>query len=47
MLDISGSMEALDFQLEGDDVSRLTAVQHVIKEFVLGSRSSGLTGPAG
>lgn len=44
VLDISGSMEALDFQLEGEDVSRLKAVQHVISEFVLGSRASGLSG---
>ena len=44
VLDISGSMEALDFQLEGRDVSRLEAVQHVITEFVLGSRQSGLSG---
>src|SRR5579872_7421962 len=44
VLDISGSMEALDFQLAGRDVSRLTAVQHVIEEFVLGSRSSRLSG---
>lgn len=46
VLDISGSMEALDFQLEGRDVSRLTAVKHVIQEFVLGSRGSGLSGRA-
>jgi Ca-activated chloride channel family protein len=44
VLDISGSMEAIDFQLEGRDVSRLEAVKHVIQEFVLGSRSSGLSG---
>ncbi len=44
VLDISGSMEALDFQLDGRDVSRLEAVQHVITEFVLGSRQSGLSG---
>jgi Ca-activated chloride channel family protein len=44
VLDVSGSMEALDFQLEDHDVSRLTAVKHVIKEFVLGSRSLGLAG---
>ena len=44
VLDTSGSMEALDFQLEGQDVSRLTAVKHVIKEFVLGSRELGLSG---
>ena len=44
VLDISGSMEAIDFQLEGRDVSRLDAVKHVIQEFVLGSRASGLSG---
>ena len=44
VLDISGSMEALDFQLEGEDVSRLEAVQHVIGEFVLGNKSQGLNG---
>lgn len=43
-LDVSGSMEALDFQLNGEDVSRLDAVKHVIQEFVLGSRKSGLPG---
>ena len=44
VLDISGSMEAIDFQLGGKDVSRLEAVKHVIEEFVLGSRGSGLSG---
>jgi Ca-activated chloride channel homolog len=44
VLDISGSMEAIDFQLAGRDVSRLEAVKHVIQEFVLGSRASGLSG---
>ncbi len=44
VLDVSGSMEAIDFQLNGQDVSRLEAVKHVIEEFVLGSRSSGLPG---
>jgi Ca-activated chloride channel family protein len=44
VLDISGSMEAIDFQLAGRDVSRLAAVKHVIQEFVLGSRASGLSG---
>ena len=44
VLDISGSMEALDFHLAGNDVSRLDAVKHVISEFILGSRASGLTG---
>lgn len=44
VLDISHSMEALDFQLDGEDVSRLAAVKHVIAKFVLGSPSSGLAG---
>lgn len=44
VLDVSGSMEALDFQLSGRDVSRLEAVKHVITEFVLGSRASRLSG---
>jgi Ca-activated chloride channel family protein len=44
VLDVSGSMEAVDFQLAGHDVNRLTAVKHVIGEFVLGSRTNGLAG---
>ena len=44
VLDVSGSMEALDFQLAGKDVSRLEAVKHVISEFVIGSRTFGLSG---
>jgi Ca-activated chloride channel family protein len=44
VLDVSGSMEAIDFQLGGRDVSRLDAVKHVVREFVLGSRASGLSG---
>jgi Ca-activated chloride channel family protein len=44
VLDVSGSMDAMDFQLDGRDVSRLDAVKHVIQEFVLGSRASGLSG---
>ena len=44
VLDISGSMEAVDFQLAGSDVNRLTAVKHVIGEFILGSRANGLAG---
>jgi Ca-activated chloride channel family protein len=44
VIDVSGSMDAIDFQLDGHDVSRLEAVKHVIQEFVLGSRASGLTG---
>lgn len=44
VLDTSGSMEAIDFQLGGQDVSRIDAVKHVVGEFVLGSRASGLKG---
>ncbi len=44
VLDVSGSMEALDFQLGGKEVSRLEAVKNVVREFVLGSRASGLPG---
>lgn len=44
VLDISGSMEALDFELDGKQDSRLNAVKHVFKQFALGSKSSGLKG---
>ncbi len=44
VLDISGSMEALDFQLSSKEVSRLEAVKHVVSEFIEGSRRSGLQG---
>jgi len=44
VLDVSGSMEALDFELEGKEVNRLKAVKHVVREFVIGSRASGLKG---
>jgi len=44
VLDVSGSMEAVDFQLGGREVNRLKAVKHVVGEFVLGSRESGLSG---
>ena len=33
-LDTSGSMEALDFQLDGDPVTRLTAVKKVVSDFI-------------
>lgn len=33
-LDTSGSMQALDFQLDGKPVSRLTAVKKVVKDFI-------------
>lgn len=44
VLDVSGSMEALDFQLEGEQVDRLAAVKQVISDFVLGSRRQRLAG---
>jgi len=44
VLDISGSMEALDFEINGKQDSRVNAVKHVFKEFVLGSKDSGLPG---
>ena len=44
VLDVSGSMQALDFEIDGKNVSRLDAVKHVVQEFVLGSRQSGLSG---
>ena len=44
VLDVSGSMEALDFQLNDKEVSRLEAVKHVVSEFISGSRRSGLPG---
>jgi Ca-activated chloride channel family protein len=33
-LDTSGSMQALDFQLDGEPVSRLTAVKKVVSDFI-------------
>ncbi len=33
-LDTSGSMQALDFELDGEPVSRLAAVKHVVGEFI-------------
>jgi Ca-activated chloride channel homolog len=44
VLDVSGSMEALDFQLKDKEVSRLEAVKHVVSEFISGSRARGLPG---
>jgi Ca-activated chloride channel homolog len=44
VLDISGSMEALDFHLNDKDVNRLEAVKYVIQQFVLGSTQLGLKG---
>jgi Ca-activated chloride channel family protein len=44
VLDVSGSMEALDFELDGQNVNRLEAVKHVITNFVLGSDDNKLAG---
>ena len=44
VLDVSGSMEALDFELDGQNVNRLEAVKHVITNFVLGSEDGKLAG---
>lgn len=44
VLDISGSMEALDFQLQGKDVDRLSAVKFIVGEFIQGNRKIGLAG---
>jgi Ca-activated chloride channel family protein len=37
LVDVSGSMEALDFNLGGQQVNRLEAIKHVFREFVLGN----------
>ena len=44
VLDVSGSMEALDFELDGQNVNRLEAVKHVITDFVIGSDDDKLAG---
>jgi Ca-activated chloride channel homolog len=44
VLDVSGSMEAVDFQIDGKEVNRLEAVKHVISQFVIGSRDGRLPG---
>lgn len=44
VLDISGSMEAEDFEIDGKSVNRLVAVQHVVKKFVQGSSQGKLAG---
>jgi Ca-activated chloride channel family protein len=44
VLDVSGSMEALDFELDGQNVNRLEAVKYVITNFVLGSDDGKLAG---
>lgn len=44
VVDVSGSMEALDYEVNGERASRVSAVKHVFKEFVLGSKDSKLPG---
>jgi Ca-activated chloride channel family protein len=39
-VDISGSMRALDFSLDGESVSRLEAVKKIFQEFVTGNKKS-------
>ncbi|MCP4593250.1 MAG: VWA domain-containing protein [bacterium] len=36
LVDVSGSMEALDFNLDGEQVNRLAAIKAVFRKFVLG-----------
>ena len=44
VVDVSGSMDALDFQLDDQAISRINAVKHVVKDFILGSKESELAG---
>jgi Ca-activated chloride channel family protein len=44
VIDKSGSMEAVDYELNGKSVNRINAVKHVFREFVAGSKESGLPG---
>lgn len=43
-LDVSGSMEALDFQLDGRNDNRINAVKYVVRNFVTGSKELKLSG---
>jgi len=43
-LDRSGSMEALDFQLKGEQVNRLAVVKQVFRDFVAGTGTGKLSG---
>lgn len=45
-LDISGSMRAIDFDLNGKTCDRLEAVKYVVKNFVTGSKELNLNGRA-
>jgi Ca-activated chloride channel family protein len=40
VVDRSGSMQAMDFQIEGEHVNRLTAIKNVVAPFVMGDSES-------
>jgi Ca-activated chloride channel family protein len=44
VLDISGSMRAMDFELDGKQESRVNAVKYVFKQFVAGNKALELAG---
>jgi Ca-activated chloride channel family protein len=44
LMDISGSMKAVDFQLDDKRISRVETVKHVFREFVEGSSDKKLKG---
>lgn len=44
VVDRSGSMQALDFKIDGEHVDRLTAIKKVAGEFVTGGENSSLEG---
>ena len=44
VLDVSGSMEAMDFSIDEKAASRVGAVRHVVNAFINGSKSDGLAG---
>ncbi|TWT63393.1 vWA domain-containing protein [Rubinisphaera italica] len=44
VVDRSGSMQAMDFQIDGEHVDRLTAIKKVAGEFVMGSDGHELEG---
>ena len=44
LIDISGSMKAIDFQLDDKSISRVATVKYVFEQFVEGSKDKGLGG---
>ncbi len=44
VVDRSGSMQALDFKIDGQNVDRLTAIKNVAAQFVLGDETDGRRG---